>query len=166
MTILVAPQINPDGFEASERGQRGNSWGIDLNRDYVKLEHPSIVNHVQNIIAAWRPHLFVDGHNGGSRPYNLNYQCPSHYDAMREITLLCDREIFPAIDAKLAREGLRSWYYTGGNEEEWRVGGFQVRIGRNYGGMVNSVGILFEAPSQDLEVGARAGYLGYLAVLE
>ncbi len=61
---------------------------------------------------------------------------------------------------------MRCWYYTGGDEEEWRTGGFQVRIGRNYGGMVNSVGILFEAPSQDLEVGARAGYLGYLAVLE
>jgi len=166
VTVVVAPQINPDGFEASERGQRGNSWGIDLNRDYVKLEHPSIANYVKNIVGAWRPHLFVDGHNGGSRPYNLNYQCPSHYDSMRELTLICDQEIFPAIDAKLGTEGMRSWYYTGGDEEEWRTGGFQVRIGRNYGGMVNSVGILFEAPSQDLEVGARAGYLGYLTVLE
>ena len=27
VTIIVAPQINPDGFEASERGQRGNAWG-------------------------------------------------------------------------------------------------------------------------------------------
>ena len=166
VTIVVAPQINPDGFEASERGQRGNSWGIDLNRDYVKLEHPSIANYVEHIIGAWRPHLFVDGHNGGSRPYNLNYQCPSHFDVMPDITLLCDQEIFPGIDAKLETEGLRSWYYTGGDEEEWRTGGSQVRIGRNYGGMANSVGILFEAPSQDLEVGARAGYLGYLSVLE
>ncbi len=165
VTVVVAPQINPDGFEASERGQRGNSWGIDLNRDYVKLEHPSIANYVKNVIGAWRPHLFVDGHNGGSRPYNLNYQCPSHYDSMLEITLLCDDEIFPAIDARLATEGMRSWYYTSGDEEEWRTGGFQARIGRNYGGMVNSVGILFEAPQQDLEVGARAGYLGYLTVL-
>jgi len=166
VTIVVAPQINPDGFEASERGQRGNSWGIDLNRDYVKLEHPSIADYVANVIGAWRPQLFVDGHNGGSRPYNLNYQCPSHYDSMLEITLLCDQEIFPAIDAKLEGEGMMGWYYTGGDEEEWRTGGFQVRIGRNYGGIVNSVGILFEAPQQDLEVGARAGYLGYLTVLE
>ena len=68
VTVLVAPQINPDGFEASQNGQRGNSWGIDLNRDYVKLEHPSIASYVQNLIGAWRPHLFIDGHNGGSRP--------------------------------------------------------------------------------------------------
>jgi len=166
VTIVVAPQINPDGFEATERGQRGNSWGIDLNRDYIKLEQPSIVNYVQNIISAWRPHLFVDGHNGGSRPYNLNYQCPSHFDPMRELTLICDEEIFPGIDAKLATEGYRSWYYTNGDEEEWRAGGFQARIGRNYGGFVNSVGMLFEAPQQELGDGARAGYLGYLSVVE
>ena len=166
VTVVVAPQINPDGFEATERGTRGNAWGIDLNRDYVKLEQPAIANYVGNIINKWRPHMFVDGHNGGARPYNLNYQCPSHFDPAREITLLCDREIFPAIDAKLATEGYRSWYYTGGDERQWRVGGFQARIARNYGGFVNSVGILFEAPSQELEGGARAGYLGYLSVVE
>ena len=166
VTIVVAPQINPDGFEASEGGQRGNSWGIDLNRDYVKLEQPAIANYVGNVINEWRPHLFIDGHNGGSRPYNLNYQCPSHFDPMRELTLICDEEIFPAIDAKLASEGFRAWYYTSGDEEEWRTGGFQARIGRNYGGFINSVGMLFEAPSQALEEGARAGYLGYLTVVE
>jgi len=166
VTVLVAPQINPDGFEATERGQRGNSWGIDLNRDYVKLEHPSIASYVQNMIGDWRPHLFIDGHNGGARPYNLNYQCTSHYDSAIELTLICDNEIFPAINDKLAGEGMKAWYYQRGNEEEWNTGGSQVRIGRNYGGMTNSVGILFEAPSQELEVGARAGYLGYLAVVE
>ncbi len=166
VTVVVAPQINPDGFEASEQGQRGNSWGIDMNRDYVKLEQPSIINYVTNIIREWRPQIFVDGHNGGSRPYNLNYQCPSHVDSSTAITLLCDQEIFPAIDARLAAEGLKSWYYASGTEEEWRVGGSQARIGRNYGGFVNSVGILFESPTQTLAVGARAGYLGYLAVVE
>ncbi len=166
VTILVAPQINPDGFEASRDGQRGNSWGIDLNRDYVKLEHPSIQNYVENLIGEWRPHLFIDGHNGGARPYNLNYQCTSHFDSAIELTLLCDDEIFPAIDAKLEGEGMKSWYYQRGDEEEWNTGGSQVRIGRNYGGMINSVGILFEAPDQELEVGARAGYLGYLSVVE
>ncbi|HEX9886112.1 MAG TPA: M14 family zinc carboxypeptidase [Longimicrobiales bacterium] len=166
VTVVVAPQINPDGFEATERGTRGNAWGIDLNRDYVKLEQPAIAHYIANIIGAWRPHAFVDGHNGGSRPYNLNYQCPSHFDPAQEITLLCDREIFPAIDARLEAEGYKSWYYTGGDEEAWRTGGSEARIGRNYGGFVNSVGILFEAPTQEPEDGARAGYLGYLAVVE
>ena len=165
VTVVVTPQLNPDGFEADEDGQRGNSWGIDLNRDYVKLEHPAIANLVANVIAAWRPHLFVDGHDGGSRPYNVNYQCPSHYDPMRELTLLCDQEIFPAIDAALAEEGYRGWYYQRGNEQEWLGGGFEPRIGRNYIGFTNSIGLLIEAPQQPLEHGARAGYLAYLAIL-
>jgi hypothetical protein len=166
VTVVVAPQINPDGFEASERGSRGNSWGIDMNRDYVKLEQPALANYVTNLMGAWRPHMFVDSHNGGSRPYNLCYQCPSHVDPAQELTLVCDQELFPAINEKLATEGLRSWYYSGGNEESWRVGGNQARIGRNYGGFINSIGILFEAPGQEAEVGARAGYLGNLAVME
>ncbi len=166
VTVLAAPQVNPDGYEASERGSRGNAWGIDLNRDYVKLEQPALANYVTNLMGAWRPHMFVDSHNGGSRPYNLCYQCNSHYDPAQEITLLCDQEIFPSIDAKMATEGKRSWYYSGGNEESWRGGGFQARIARNYGGFINSVGILFEAPGQEREEGARAGYLGNLAVVE
>jgi hypothetical protein len=166
VTVIVTPQLNPDGFEATAQGQRGNAWGIDLNRDYVKLEDPSIASLVANVVAEWRPHVFVDGHNGGSRPYHVNYQCPSHYDTMLEITLLCDREIFPAIDARLAGEGYLSWYYTGGDREEWRVGGWQARIGRNYVGFTNAIGILFEAPTQAQESGARAGYLAYTTVLE
>ncbi len=166
VTVIAVPQINPDGFEFSEDGIRGNSWEIDLNRDYVKLEQPEVVHYVGEILAKWRPHMFVDSHNGGSRPYNLCYQCPSHYDPARELTLLCDREIFPAIDARLEAEGLRSWYYSRGDEEAWRGGGYQARIGRNYGGLINSIGILFEAPRQNQEDGARAGYLGNLAVVE
>ena len=166
VTVLVAPQLNPDGFEASERGIRGNAWGIDLNRDYVKLEQPALAAYVKNLLARWRPHMFVDSHNGGSRPYNLCYQCPSHYDPARELTRICDQEIFPTIDARLEAEGLRSFYYPGGDEEAWRSGNYQARIGRNYGGFVNSVGILFEAPGQNLADGARAGYLGNLAVVE
>jgi hypothetical protein len=166
VTVVVAPEINPDGSEAGVLGTRGNAWGVDLNRDYVKLEQSAIAHYVGNLIREWRPHLFVDGHDGGARPYNLNYQCPSHVDTALEITLLCDQEIFPAIDAKLASEGYTSWYYTMGDETEWRVGGSLARIGRNYGGFVNSVGILIEAPAQPLEVGARAGYLGYLAIVQ
>jgi dipeptidyl-peptidase 4 len=165
VTVIVTPQLNPDGFEAGVDGQRGNSWGIDLNRDYVKLEHPAIANLVANVLAEWRPHVFVDGHDGGSRPYNVNYQCPSHYDPMRELTLICDEEIFPAIDAALAVEGYRGWYYQRGDEQEWRGGGYEARIGRNYAGFVNSIGLLLEAPQQPLEAGARAGYIAYQTIL-
>ncbi|CAN5738165.1 hypothetical protein BH23GEM10_BH23GEM10_17260 [soil metagenome] len=167
MVIVAAPQINPDGFEATERGQRGNAWGIDLNRDYIKLEHPEIASYIGNLVNGWNPHLYIDGHNGGSFPYNVNYQCPSHASPDQRITALCDDEIFPAIDRALEAEGFKSFYYTGGNETRWNTGGFQARIGRNYGGFANTIGILFESPgSQDMATGVRSGYLAYKAVID
>jgi dipeptidyl-peptidase 4 len=166
MVILAAPQLNPDGFHASERGTRGNAWGIDLNRDYVKLAQPEIRSYVA-FLHEWSPHLFVDGHNGGSRPYNLTYQCPSHASADARITQLCDDEIFPAVDRALEAVGYRSFYYTGGTASRWRTGGFQVRIGRNYGGLANMVGILFESePRQGTRTGVESGYVAFRAVLE
>ena len=164
LVIIAAPQINPDGFNASTRG---NLWGIDLNRDYVKLEHPEIAAYVGNLINRWNPVLFIDGHNGGAAPYNINYQCGSHAAPDQRITLLCDREIFPAINAKLATRSYKGWYYQNGNERRWNTGGFEARIGRNYGAFVNSIGILFESPGgQTREQAHEAGIMSYTAVIE
>jgi dipeptidyl-peptidase 4 len=166
VVVLVVPQINPDGFEATQRGIRGNAWGIDLNRDYVKLEHPSIADLISNLVHPWRPHIFVDGHNGGSYPYNVNYQGPSNAAVDPRITALCDREIFPLIDKQMEEAGYKSFYYSGGNATRWSVGGAEPRIGRNYAGMANIVGILFESPGgQDLRTGAESGVVAFKAVL-
>lgn len=165
LTVLVVPQLNPDGFSTPEP-QRGNIWGLDLNRDYMKLEQPEIRGYVQNILLPWAPHLFVDGHNGGSYPYNLNYQCPSHSTPDARITELCDEMIFPDVDRELQAEGFRAWYYQRGNENRWDVGGPDPRIGRNYGGFSNMVGILFESPrGQSMADGIRAGIIGYETVV-
>jgi dipeptidyl-peptidase 4 len=167
VVILVAPQINPDGFEAPGGSQRGNAWGIDMNRDWVKLEQPALTSYATNVIGRWRPDLFVDGHNGGSLPYSLTYQCPSHAEAAESITQLCDRGIFPAVDARLRAAGMKSFFYARGTRTRWDGGGYDARIGRNYGGFVNTVSILFESPSGvPREQGARAGVLGFMAVAE
>ena len=146
LTILVVPQINPDGFSALPVPTRGNLWGVDLNRDYMKLEQPEIQAYVQDILLAWAPHLVVDGHSGGAQPYNLNYQCPSHSTPDPRITTLCDERIFPAVQRRLASEGYAAWYYFRGNETRWDVGGPEPRVGRNYGGFANTIAILFESP--------------------
>jgi dipeptidyl-peptidase 4 len=167
MVILVAPQLNPDGFHTGERGSRGNAWGIDLNRDYIKLGHPEIEGYVANLLHRWGPHLFVDGHNGGSYPYNVAYQCPSHASPDQRLTRMCDDEIFPFIDRTMQASGFRSWYYASGTRTRWNTGGWQARIGRNYGGFINTVGILFESPGgQPMEQGVRSGYVAYRAVLD
>jgi hypothetical protein len=167
LVIIAAPQINPDGFSVDEGPTRGNLWGIDLNRDYIKLEHPEIAAYVGNLINRWNPYLFVDGHNGGSAPYNINYQCGSNAAPDQRITLLCDRELFPAINAKLATRGYKGWYYTGGNATRWNTGGSQARVGRNYGAFANTIGVLFESPGGQTRAQAHeAGILSYTAVIE
>jgi hypothetical protein len=63
--------------------------------------------------------------------------------------------------------GFKSWYYTGGTPTRWNTGGFQARIGRNYGGFANAIGILFESPGgQELQVGVRSGLVAFKAVLD
>ncbi len=167
MVIVVAPQINPDGFEARPGPTRGNAWGIDMNRDYMKLEMPEIVAWVQNVFQEWNPHVFVDGHNGGQFPYHLKYQCPGHADPDQRLTAVCDNGIFPHVDRLLEAEGYDAFYWSSGNEERWSGGQTDARISRNYAGFVNSIGILFESPGwQPMADGVRAGELGYLAVLE
>jgi hypothetical protein len=73
LIIVMVPTINPDGLV---RATRGNSQGVDVNRDWIKLEQPALYNYVRNILLTWNPHLFLDGHNGGSQPYNICYQGP------------------------------------------------------------------------------------------
>ncbi len=167
VVVVTAPQINPDGFEATERGTRGNSWGIDMNRDWVKREQPSLANYGRNVADAWAPHILVDGHNGGSFPYNITYQCPSHAQPDQRLTQLCDEGIFPDIDADVEAAGYKSWYYTRGTETRWDGGGYDARIGRNYNGFVNTIGILFESPPwQEMAPGVEAGRIAYQSVVE
>lgn len=62
-----------------------------------------------------------------------------------------------------------TWYYSTGrpDEEHWTSGGFDARIGRNYGGFINTVAILFESPpGLPMEHAALAAKYGYHAVAE
>jgi murein tripeptide amidase MpaA len=54
LVVLVVPSINPDGLMVSPRATRGNAWGIDLNRDYVKLEQQALFCYVTNVVNTWQ----------------------------------------------------------------------------------------------------------------
>lgn len=168
MIIVVAPSINPDGLEAQPNPTRTNAFGFDMNRDYMKLTQPEIVQYLGNLVQQWRPHLVVDGHNGGARPYNLTYQCGGAAGGDQRLTLICDQEIFPAIDRRVEAGGYLSWYYGRDQDRERWTGLVEhPRMGHNYGPMANIISILFEAPGgQNLGTGAAAGVYGHLAVLE
>ena len=60
-------QIGPD-----EMGQRPNAQGLDLNRDYIKLESPEARSLVR-FFTEWDPHITIDTHttNGSHHRYTL-----------------------------------------------------------------------------------------------
>jgi hypothetical protein len=136
----------------------------------MKLEQDALAAYVAWIVNTWHPHVLVDGHNGGSYPYNICYASTSNDTPDPRITQLCDTEIFPFMNAMMEEHGYRSFYYSGigrGNPGIWRTGGSDPRICRNYVGFANSIGILFESPGgQEMEIGVRSGVVGYSAILE
>jgi len=73
-TLVIVPVYNADGHErispfnrpnqdgpALGMGFRANAAGLDLNRDFVKLDAPESRALVR-LVNAWRPHLVVDNH--------------------------------------------------------------------------------------------------------
>src|SRR5438105_15553361 len=88
MTVLVAPIYNADGNEkiSTENrktqngppngvGVRENAQGLDLNRDYMKLESPEARGLIANVLNRWDPLITVDLHttNGSFHGYALTY---------------------------------------------------------------------------------------------
>jgi len=167
LIIVVAPTINPDGLEASPRPTRGNAWGIDLNRDYARLDHPEIRDYLGNLVQAWQPHVLVDGHNGGRPPYNLMYQCGGHGGGDQRLTHICHDEIFPAIDRRLEGAGYLSFHYGTPRPDGWHTATALPRMGSDYAAMANIIGILFESPGgQGMATGVDAAGYAFRAVLE
>ncbi len=90
--LAVAPIYNTDGNERVSKtnrpsqvgpeegmGQRANARGLDLNRDFIKLEAPETRGLVR-FLNEWNPHLFIDTHttNGSYHRYTMTYEGPKN----------------------------------------------------------------------------------------
>ncbi|MCP4711126.1 MAG: hypothetical protein GY869_21100, partial [Planctomycetes bacterium] len=79
----------------------------------------------------------------------------------------CDQGIFPFIDREMEAAGYRSWYYSGGNQQSWTgIPWAHTRSVINYGGVINSVAILYESPGQDRAIGAKSGLVASKALVK
>ncbi len=144
LAILIVPTLNPDGLV---RATRKNSLKVDMNRDYIKLEHKATKSFVTKILKAWKPHVWVDGHNGGARNYDMLYLSATHPDTPKYLKDFSEKKLFPSITKTLKRKGYRSFYYARPKKDHWKIGMHHSRIGRNYGGLTNIITILLEAPN-------------------
>jgi hypothetical protein len=86
-TVLVLPIFSVDAHERRSRynrinqngpdsmGWRSTPIGLNLNRDYLKVETPEMRALVSRVITRWQPHLLVDNHttDGADYRYDLTY---------------------------------------------------------------------------------------------
>jgi len=168
MTILIAPIYNADGNEKISTthrttqvgpvngvGVRENGQGLDLNRDYMKLESPEARGLVANVLARWDPLVTIDLHttNGSYHGYQLTYAPPLNPNADARIIAFERETLLPEIRERMKkRHGKETYYY--GNfvdqlepEKGWYTFDNRPRFGNNYAGLRNRFAILSEAYS-------------------
>jgi hypothetical protein len=170
MVIVIAPIYNVDGNEGIDVmnrtaqygpiagvGRRENIKGLDLNRDYMKLESAE-ARALAAAFTAWDPHLVVDLHttNGSYHGYHLTQSIPLNLSLSAK-TLDYHREtMMPAIMKSLeATHKVRTYYYGNfgrgnaapGELRRWNAFDHRPRAGQNYVGFRNRLTILSEAYS-------------------
>ncbi len=152
--IDLALMDGQDGPEGGV-GTRYTGGGLNLNRDYTKMEAPE-TRLLSQLFGAWNPHVFVDSHtsNGSAHAYALTYDT-SHtlLSGPPEPILYTRDRLLPAIEqGLLSRTGLRTWFY--GNfrdhdapEKGWETYPGLPRYGSHYRGLTGRLDILLEAYS-------------------
>ncbi|HUP00634.1 MAG TPA: M14 family metallopeptidase [Gemmatimonadota bacterium] len=115
LSLLLAPIYNADGNERvtltnrplqlgpiGGMGQRPNAQGLDLNRDFTKLDTPEARSLV-GLLRDYDPHVVIDLHttNGTFHGYHLTYSPPLHPATDASIDRFMRDSLFPAVTAAL-----------------------------------------------------------------
>jgi len=181
VVVLIAPIYNADGNESITLdhrtmqngpiggvGSRENAKGLDLNRDFMKLES----REARALVAAfntWDPDLVLDLHttNGSYHGYHLTYAPTLNPNADRRLIAYARDRLLPAVRREVeARHRFRTYYYGNFATREaperevssfdgtppvatriWRTFDHRPRFGNNYIGLRNRLTILSEAYS-------------------
>lgn len=176
LIIIFAPIFNADGNEkiakAHRREQNGptggvgvreNAAGLDLNRDYIKLDSPE-VRALVRFFNKWDPAIFIDCHttNGSYHRYTITYQGPVCPAGDGSLIALVRDEMLPEISRRLEkRSGYHSFFYGSFSRDRsrWETVPAIPRYGTHYVGLRNRIGILSEsysyAPFRDRVLATR-----------
>jgi dipeptidyl-peptidase-4 len=164
LVVVLAPLFNADGNERISRdhrreqfgpeagvGVRENAAGLDLNRDFVKLDSPE-VRALVRFFNHWDPAIFIDCHttNGSYHRYTITYEGPVCPAGDPRVIALVRDELLPEVGRRLEkRSGYRSFFYGNfaADHTLWETVPAIPRYGTHYFGLRNRIGILSESYS-------------------
>lgn len=161
LIVCMVPILNPDGNEKfgktnrpgqngpEEAGVRVNADGLDLNRDFVKLESPEIRSLVK-FISRWDPAVFIDMHttNGSYHRFAVTYDGPRHPASDSRLVAAARDTILPGISQRLEKmDGSKSFVYGNfsADRKRWETYGATPRFGIQYLALRNRISILCES---------------------
>lgn len=163
LRLIFVPNFNADGNERrgllhrpgqagpeSGMGLRENAQGLDLNRDFIKLETPE----VSSLVAAFNSYdvdVFVDLHttNGSLHRYPMTYDIPHNPSASQNIDRWLRGKLIPTVTERMEVAGFDSFYYGNFDAEHrrWETYGHEPRYSIEYMGLRGRIGILVESYS-------------------
>jgi dipeptidyl-peptidase 4 len=161
MVLLILPNYNADANDRMGKdnrhsqigpvdgmGRRHNTQGLDLNRDYVKLESPE-AQALIGLMSHWNPHVFIDCHttNGSWHRNLLTYATQHNPAADSQLGEFLRLGMMPEVAARLERKGVNTVWYGNynGRYDRWYTYGHQPRYGLDYYALRGRIGILSEA---------------------
>jgi dipeptidyl aminopeptidase/acylaminoacyl peptidase len=162
LIVAFAPIYNADGNERVSKlnrpgqvgpeegmGQRHNARGLDLNRDFIKLEAAE-TRALVKFFRAWKPALFIDTHttNGSHHRYTITYEGPKNPAGDRKIIDYTRTTFFPQLTHAFEQKtGLQTYYYGNFNRDhtKWTTFPAEGRYSTTYAGLTNRLSVLSEA---------------------
>ncbi len=169
VVLLLVPLYNADGNERLAPGEenrpgqngpamvgrRANGGGLDLNRDYVKMEAPE-TRAAATLLRTWDPDVFVDLHttNGSYHGYLLTYAPGLNPNETPAATYVRDR-FLPTLRQRMAGRHAQPTFSYGNFRNQdpdslaqgWETYDPRPRFGTNWFGVRGRLSILSEAYS-------------------
>ncbi|MBI1190189.1 MAG: hypothetical protein GC200_05840 [Tepidisphaera sp.] len=166
--FVAAPIYNADGNERfgkdnrpgqvgpDEMGIRENSKGLDLNRDFVKVESKE-AKALVGAFVSWDPELFIDCHttDGSYHRFLITYAGPKNPAGDPKLIDWTRGTFFPDVNKALkTKHNIDSFWYgsfEGGFSDaprghtKWETFPAEARYGTTYVGMRNRLSALSEA---------------------
>ncbi|MCX6150556.1 MAG: DUF2817 domain-containing protein [Ignavibacteriales bacterium] len=152
--LILIPQMNPDG---SERDERRNSHGMDLNRNHLILTEPE-TQALHKLFNQYLPEVTADVHE--YYPYSkdwLEYGYIKNHDEQigsitnPNVSLVIKnytrKTFLPFIKESLNKNGFTSFEYIPGGppeKERIRLSTYDINDGRQSLGILNSFSVIFE----------------------